>query len=224
MRYTIINAVPDEFRKMNVLRIQRIMDKYPWVEVSDIDFVDGRANGEEWLKENGIEMGAVSLGEMGAFASTIQCLKWLVDSDFDRLLVFENDAIIRPDFIPLYNRYLSGVPEDFHAFSLCAARRDDEIYRRNPDSYDIGDELVCRAYQNWPSNAILYSRAGAEKALEKFYSDAVIDCTVDVWMYERSGLDIYTPKPDACRIVGRYLGASTADLSWKGWSGPGVEW
>jgi GR25 family glycosyltransferase involved in LPS biosynthesis len=215
--FIIINVLPDTYRTHNVARMRSMLDL---PEITDIKFINGWTQGKDWLRNNYVDS-KLLVGEMGAFASVVESWKYIVDKRYDEVLVFENDTFLKDGFMDLLNYYRSQVPNDFDAFSLCAAERDRPKYN---EALDIEATDICRAYQNWPSNAVLYSNKGARKALKEFDKVGRLEHTIDVWLYEHSGLNIYTLKPTAKRLVGRYLGPSTCNPAWTGEGWPEIEW
>lgn len=134
------------------------------------------------------------MGELGNFASHYSAWQYVVDNDLDSLLVFEDDAIIHPDFISKYNTIMYNVPDDYDIMSIFV---DPNQYPRcRPDDY-IND-YITKGYQDWSTLCYVVSRQGAEK-LVKYVNEVGMDHPTD-WFIFRKGhagtFNVYTVPPE----------------------------
>lgn len=133
-------------------------------------------------------------GELGNFASHYSTWKYVIDNDLDSLLVFEDDAIIHPDFINKYNLIMNNVPDDYDVMSVFVDPNQYPRYR--PDHY-IND-YIAKGYQDWSTLCYVVSRQGAEK-LVKYVNEVGMDHPTD-WFIFRKGhsgtFNVYTVPPE----------------------------
>ncbi|MSX83310.1 MAG: hypothetical protein F2740_03080, partial [Actinobacteria bacterium] len=105
------------------------------------------------------------VGELGVWASNYQAWNEFLKSDYDALLLFEDDIKIDDNFLDGMNEYLNRLPSDWDFFSPYVHWwQSENIYNSYRD--DIGDEDLCRSYQSWSLACYFISKNGIKKALE----------------------------------------------------------
>lgn len=133
------------------------------------------------------------LGEIGNFGSHYLAWKYLINSNLNFLLVFEDDSIIHEDFMEKYALALSSVPEDFDVLSIYI---DSNQYDRFHQS-DHVNKYIAKGYQDWSTLCYLVSRQGAEK-LVRYVVENGMDYPTD-WFIFRHGhaglFNVYTLAP-----------------------------
>lgn len=144
-------------------------------------------------------------GEVGLWHSTVLALREFAVSDYDALLILEDDILLDPDFLYYSKLYLERLPMFWDFFyQYVHPWQGDNNYN---DSYEIGDTRICRSYQVWSNACFWVSKKGAERLLEAV-AQRPIDEAVD-WYILKRGMtrewDVYTLKPNVamfCNIGG----------------------
>jgi GR25 family glycosyltransferase involved in LPS biosynthesis len=132
-------------------------------------------------------------GEKGNFASHYTAWKYLLSTDLENILIFEDDAILHSDFVSKYSLAMSNVPEGYDVLSLFAHENQEP---RCLDSHYIND-FISKAYQDWSTLSYVVSRQGAKKMIEYVESIGADDPTD--WFIFRKGhsgmFNVYTISP-----------------------------
>ena len=190
-------------------------------EITDISWVDARRKVVAWRELEKRPWFKIkwrlTWGELGVWLSAVTAWEYLLESDLDALIVFEDDAIIEPTFNDGIKKYLEELPDDWDAVSLFVPenQRGDYYYnvtfnstgdavsyrrgnKRFHDSiYRIGDGLLCRTYQGYCNVAMMYSKSGAQKLLDltkELGSYTPVDCFV-FQMANLRRINAYSPHP-----------------------------
>lgn len=133
-------------------------------------------------------------GEFGNFASHYMAWKYLLNSDLDSLLIFEDDALIKNNFIQSYKLLIDQVPDDYDVFSVYI---DDNQYPRYEESYKI-NESISIAYQDWSTLCYVVSKKGAQ-AMCSYVESVGMDRPTD-WFIFRGGQEgkfkVYSINPE----------------------------
>ena len=134
-------------------------------------------------------------GEVGIWASNWLAWKNFIDSDYDYLILMEDDIVLYDNFLIELEKYMKQLPKRFDAFhAFCPA---DQDYKYN-SSLDISDEL-CSSYQDWSAACYIVSRTGAQKMIH--FASNGIKLPLDWFMFRQKHLlEVFTLKPDAKRI------------------------
>ena len=134
-------------------------------------------------------------GEVGLWHSTIVALKNFLDSDFDALLILEDDIVLWDGFLEKSCEYVERLPEHWDYFyQYVHPWQQDNNF--NP-ACEIGDEYLCRSYQVWSNACFWVSKKGAQILLEAINKEP-IDEAVD-WYILKRGMtrewDVYSLRP-----------------------------
>ena len=134
-------------------------------------------------------------GEVGLWHSTIVALKNFLDSDFDALLILEDDIVLWNGFLEKSREYVERLPEHWDYFyQYVHPWQQDNNF--NP-ACEIGDEYLCRSYQVWSNACFWVSKKGAQILLEAINKEP-IDEAVD-WYILKRGMtrewDVYSLRP-----------------------------
>ena len=117
-----------------------------------------------------------TIGGVGCALSHIALWQWIADNEHDKVLVFEDDAVVPPDFIEKTNTYIQNSP-----------------VLKNPKQWDMwllggiwedfvpipGDEEIERISAFALSHAYIMTKKCAKKMLEEAFP---IHCHIDMWM------------------------------------------
>jgi hypothetical protein len=130
-------------------------------------------------------------GEVGNFASHFIAWKYLINSSMDRLLVFEDDAVLSENFIDRLNVFIEELPDDWDIFSIFV----------HPNQYDRynGDSAgnVVKAYQDWSTLCYAISRSGAKKLYDYVCSNGM-DYPTDWFIFRHAdehNFNVFTLNP-----------------------------
>ena len=152
-----------------------------------------------------------SAGVIGVWASNYKAYKRFLESDYDTLMLFEDDILLSANFQTVLNTYVSELPVDWDFFSFFVP--DDSLFAFN-SSHEIGAENVCISYQQWSCAGYMVSREGARKAVEDVESRG-INCPVDWYIFNfrmkqeenQQRFNTYTLKPGKYRPIKFLQGA-----------------
>ena len=220
MKYTIVSI--DDSRNDKKADIRSAMHEHEEVLVESFNGADDEQMHYARQRWPGIEPVGwnLSRGELGIWYSQIACWQWA--AKFGDLIVYEDDAIVNPEFDRVMRPYIHELPEDYDFFSLFvpdnqmqdfwysvvydAGGAPMQVIRSWDERYNYnvpGLKHVVRVYQGYSCVANMYSQKGAQKLLDRLsvkhmYSPA--DCFV--YMEAHQGiLDGYAHHPDEERPV-----------------------
>lgn len=133
-------------------------------------------------------------GEIGNFGSHYLAWKYLIDSDLDSILIFEDDAYLYNDFMGKYNIAMNNTPKDYDVMSVFVHANQ---YPRFNESHYV-NQYVSKGYQDWSTLCYVVSRQGAQKMID-YVTDRGMDYPTD-WFIFRNGhngiFNVYTLSPD----------------------------
>ncbi len=139
------------------------------------------------------------VGEIGNFASHYLSWKYLLSTELDSILIFEDDSLLYDNFLNKYELAMSNVPQDYDILSLFVHENQ---MPRFSDS-DVINEVISKAYQDWSTLCYVVSRQGAKKLIEYVESIGMDDPTD--WFIFRKGhlgiFNVYTMAPSFQRIL-----------------------
>jgi GR25 family glycosyltransferase involved in LPS biosynthesis len=134
-------------------------------------------------------------GEVGIWASNWLAWKSFIESEYDYLILMEDDIVLYENFLPELERYMKQLPENFDAFHAFCPSDQNHKYDL---SMDFSDE-VCSSYQDWSAACYVVSRSGAQKMM--YFASRGIRLPLDWFMFRQKHLlSVYTLKPEAKRI------------------------
>ena len=154
-----------------------------------------------------------SAGVVGVWASNYLAYKNFLASDKEVLFLFEDDVLLSANFhivVPFYMRQLLPIWDFFSLFVP-----DDSLFAYNEEQHDIGEDSVCRSYQQWSCAGYVVSRRGAEKAIKDIETRG-ISAPIDWYIFNfrmKSEQDqikfaTYTLNPEAYKPVKFFLEAA----------------
>jgi GR25 family glycosyltransferase involved in LPS biosynthesis len=188
-----MNGVSTE-RDIATHNIKEILSDLPELDSRTINYFDVKES-EGFVKKypNFITKKLFKLGEIGVWASNYEAWDTFVKSDYDYLILFEDDAKIDPDFIEGITDYIKELPEGWDFFSPYVHWwQQNNNY--NPGVHDYGHKDICKAYQVWSLACYVVSKSGAIKAIEEA-NKGIID-PVDWFIFQDvQRFNTYTLKP-----------------------------
>ena len=143
-------------------------------------------------------------GELGVWASNLLAMKNFLESDYDVLILMEDDIEYHQDFVPLLRSYLNDMPKDWDLFSyFCHSNQ----FSRFVDIYD-GAKIVP-AYQDWSMLCYLVNKKGAQKILDSV-KETGLTMPIDWYIFRQpERFTSYTPAPNALQGCHLYETTST---------------
>lgn len=178
---------------------KRLIDSTVLGNKLDIECLDARVpdNLSKFLsKNNEFKFGwqGFKPGEIGNFGSHYLAWKYLLASDLESILIFEDDALLDPSFIDKYNIAMNNVPKDYDVMSIFVHENQ---YNRFQNS-DYVNQYVSKGYQDWSTLCYVVSRQGAQKMID-YIVDKGMDYPTD-WFIFRNGhsgiFNVYTLSPN----------------------------
>lgn len=169
------------------------------VLINSQDLYDNFINNVFDLKPNF----AFKFGEMGVWASNIVAINEFIKSDYDAIMLMEDDIQINDNFYELLSEYLKIIPEDWDTFS----------YFVHPNQFDrynnhSADEVVP-AYQDWSMLCWLISKPAAKKIIDDVSSNG-ISMPIDWYIFRQpEKFKSYSLSPKARRGCELYDTTST---------------
>ena len=121
-----------------------------------------------------------SSGVIGVWASNYLAYKKFLESKYDTLIIFEDDIIISNNFRTIAKIYMNELMPVWDFFSFFVP--DDSLFAYNQNNHDIGEEHICRSYQQWSCAGYAVNRRGAEKAIANIELRG-INCPVDWYIF-----------------------------------------
>jgi GR25 family glycosyltransferase involved in LPS biosynthesis len=134
-------------------------------------------------------------GEVGIWASNWLAWKGFIESEYDYLILMEDDIVLYDNFLHDLERYIKQLPENFDAFHAFCPSDQNHKY---DTSMDFSDE-ICSSYQDWSAACYVVSRSGAQKMIH--FASRGIRLPLDWFMFRQKDLlSVYTIKPESQRI------------------------
>lgn len=134
-------------------------------------------------------------GEVGILASNWLAWKNFINSEYDYLILMEDDIVLYDNFLEKVETYLKELSIDFDAFHVFYPESEKHKYNNRLDI----SENICSSYQDWSCACYIINKAGAKKMLE--IASIGISLPLDWFMFRQKNLlNIYTVKPTSDRI------------------------
>jgi GR25 family glycosyltransferase involved in LPS biosynthesis len=138
------------------------------------------------------------LSTIGIWASSYTAYKNFLQSDYDYLLIFEDDILVKDNFMKTFLSYLKELPTSWDVF-----------YHFNPEVNvkvrEVISENICRPNQIWSNACYVVSRQGAKKIVESAEKEPGVYLPIDWHILKQQHMfDTYTVRPrrdSACRLV-----------------------
>jgi GR25 family glycosyltransferase involved in LPS biosynthesis len=140
-------------------------------------------------------------GELGIWASNVNIWKKFINTDYEYLLVIEDDVQLKPNFPEKLLEYTSELPEDWEIMTLFVGEYE---YMKLFGKKDINDHKnICTSYHELNHSVVLLNRKAVLKILEKIKTP--INLPIDLYFFRKPNDFItYSIKPTAeqiCRIT-----------------------
>jgi len=131
-------------------------------------------------------------GEIGLWASSLVAINNFLESDYEVLVLMEDDIEIFNNFDLLLYEYINLLPEDWDIFSYY-------VHENQYFNFDktYGDQEVVPTYQNWSTLCWLLTKSGAKKMIKDIKNNGIIG-PIDWYIFHnKEKFNSYTISPTA---------------------------
>lgn len=138
-------------------------------------------------------------GEIGIWASNIAAYKNFLNSDYDYMVLMEDDIEYSDGFFENLESYMSEIEEDWDLFFYYAPGNTNtgEVY--------VGEKNICRSYQDWSCLCYVINKKAAQKVMDDINNNP-ISLPLDYYFFRQPEKYIcYTVKQTSklyCKISG----------------------
>jgi GR25 family glycosyltransferase involved in LPS biosynthesis len=139
-------------------------------------------------------------GELGIWASNLLAWKDFAKSNYDYLIIFEDDIKLLKNFTDLLPKYIDSLPNDWELLGLYSTPLDDLNYKKE---YDIEkNNFVCHSFHYLNLAAYVINKHAIFKILEKIKTP--INEPIDVYLFTHPRkFNSFDIRLDAEKIVKR---------------------
>jgi GR25 family glycosyltransferase involved in LPS biosynthesis len=122
-------------------------------------------------------------GELGVTASFVLIYQYMIDNNIDNMLVFEDDAVLKDNFLNnLYYCY-NDLPDDFDYLVSSTVFPNAQITTTVNANILINSKYICKSHlQNSDLRVTLYSKNGVKKILN-FLKQFGFACPIDTFIF-----------------------------------------
>lgn len=152
-------------------------------------------------------------GELGIWASNLTAWENFVKSDYDQIILMEDDIVLGKDFNKKLLNYIDELPDDWDVFTAYIPETGNVRYGKNKKKLFIGKDNVCKVYQSWSCLCYVVSKSGAKKLLKQVQEP--VNSPIDHYLFYHSDLNVYTMKLEKGNICEIYPTDSTVQTAKK---------
>jgi GR25 family glycosyltransferase involved in LPS biosynthesis len=146
-------------------------------------------------------------GELGIWASNYTAWKNFLKTDYDYIILMEDDIVLTDSFNSDLASYLDELPDNWDVFTAYIPTFGNIRYEKRKNELLIGKENVCKVYQSWSCLCYVVSRSGAERLMREVKQ--TIKSPIDHYLFYHRGLNVYTLKMEKENICSLYETKST---------------
>lgn len=185
--YAILHVDKDKERELLFLKNKEYLNNYASNLNQNTYGIYNSSDLKSYLSKKiwlGIDsMAGFRYAEIGCWASHHSAWKTFYESEYDYVVIFEDDIEILDGFFENLLENISHIPEDWDAFFALVPEGNFSYYN---ETHNIGNQYVCRSYQgNWLGGYVL-NKSGAKKLLDS--SIRGIKRPVDIHVFSSPGL------------------------------------
>jgi GR25 family glycosyltransferase involved in LPS biosynthesis len=216
MKYTIIqinDRVSENVKKNKIkLSIFDYVGEIKFCDASKVDskkIIEGMGFSINWNPFDGRTLPPLS-GELGIWVSNIEVFKYIVKNNISKMLVIEDDAILKENFVEELSLIMQEVPKNFDFVSLYS----NPNQNKEDETTSLSLKYLHKSINQYAGNvAMIYSFNGAKKILRLLKKEG-IEYTVDCQIFRKSlekKLDGYSLKKEYNIAFHDFHVASTID-------------
>mgnify|MGYP006921282510 CR=1 FL=1 len=146
-------------------------------------------------------------GELGIWASNYTAWDNFIKSDYDYIILMEDDIVLNKNFNNKITKYIKELPEGWDVFTAYTPPTGNIRYKKNKESLLINKENICKVYQSWSCLCYVVSKKGAQKLLKEVESS--VKSPLDNYLFYHTNLDVYAIKMEKGNICNIYQTKST---------------
>lgn len=146
-------------------------------------------------------------GELGIWASNYTAWNNFSKSDYDCLILMEDDIQLSKNFNEMIYKYIDELPLDWDVFTVYIPDTGNVRYKQNSKDLMIGKENICKVYQSWSCLCYIVSKSGAEKIIKDVKKP--VSRPIDHYLFYHDSLNVYSIKYGLPNICGIYKTKST---------------
>jgi GR25 family glycosyltransferase involved in LPS biosynthesis len=147
-------------------------------------------------------------GELGLWATTLVALKNFVKSDYDKLVIMEDDLLLKDNFVENLNIWVNDLPNDWGIFFIYAGDLDRKNALGKKQSLDIGKKYVVKNYQTSHTACYMITKSAANRVLE-LVKNVPVRSPIDTYLCFSTDIDIYCLNPEQERFASLTMALST---------------
>lgn len=152
-------------------------------------------------------------GELGIWASNYTAWKNFVESDYEYIILMEDDIVLNNNFNEKLIKYINELPDDWDVFTAYTPPSGNIRYRVNKQNLFINNENICKVYQSWSCLCYVVSKQGAKKLLKEV--EKTVKSPIDNYLFYHDKINVYAIKMEKGNICEIYTSPSTVQNSVK---------
>jgi GR25 family glycosyltransferase involved in LPS biosynthesis len=152
-------------------------------------------------------------GELGIWASNYTAWQNFVESDYDYIVLMEDDIVLNTNFNEKLIEYIAELPDDWDVFTAYTPPTGNVRYKKNKESLLIDKDNVCRVYQSWSCLCYVVSKNGAKKLLKEVQKK--VKSPIDNYLFYHNNINVYAIKMEKRNICEIYATKSTVQNATK---------
>lgn len=146
-------------------------------------------------------------GELGIWASNYTAWENFVKSDYDYIILMEDDIILNKGFNDKLIKYIDELPKDWDVFTAYTPSTGNIRYRKDREAFEVGKDNICRVYQSWSCLCYVVSKKGAKKLLKEVQKP--VKSPIDNYLFYHNDINVYAIKMEKENICDIHIGKST---------------
>lgn len=146
-------------------------------------------------------------GELGIWASNYTAWQNFLKSDYEYLILMEDDIVLNSNFNEKLKQYMSELPHNWDLFTVYIPETGNIRYEKRRHEFLIDQENICKVYQSWSCLCYIVSKRGAQKLLKEVQRG--VKSPLDHYLFYSHKISAYAIKPERGNICSLYETKST---------------
>lgn len=146
-------------------------------------------------------------GELGIWASNYMAWKNFLKTDYDFLILMEDDIVLDSNFNDKLNKYIKELPKNWDVFTVYIPEDGNIRYDKKKNDLLIGSDNICKVYQSWSCLCYVVSRSGAKNILKLIKNR--VKSPLDHYLFYHKSLQVYTIRKEKGNICSLFETKST---------------
>ncbi len=145
-------------------------------------------------------------GELSIWIGNVLAWRKFLESKFEFLILFEDDAILEENFAGLIHKILITAPKDWDVISLFTPETEVSKFK----SIELIHQNLVPVYQDWSCLSYVVSKKGAQNLLSSLLHQNEIELPIDWYLWRNiPKLKILALHPDTLRPIDLEIVEST---------------